>query len=158
MVSKRGGPICKKFTHKIRLSRKRGINFVLGVLTFINQTISFYKHYLIQLQKQVLDDHSEPLKKERSVKNKERKEKLTDEEKDARKERKLGRKRERLEETSSTDHKRRRDGREFFFYDKYIFIKNTYFIFVALSLVLNGDDDQQQQRERDKYHTRVRFP
>lgn len=57
-----------------------------------------------------MDEHNEPSKKERSVKNKERKEKLTDEEKDARKERKLGRKRERLEETSTSEHKRRRDG------------------------------------------------
>ncbi|XP_058986277.1 THO complex subunit 2 [Musca domestica] len=83
-------------------------------------------------KKQNLDDHIEQSKKERGLKSKERKEKLTDEEKDARKERKLGRKRERLEETSTSEHKRRRD-------------------------VQNGDDDLQQ-RERDKYHARDKSP
>lgn len=44
------------------------------------------------------------------MKNKERKERLTEEEKDARKERKLGRKRERMEENPINEHKRRREG------------------------------------------------
>lgn len=49
--------------------------------------------------------------RERIPKTKERnKEKPVDEEKDSRKERKLGRKRERLEENPSTEHKRRREG------------------------------------------------
>lgn len=59
----------------------------------------------------MIEEPAENLKKERSSKAKERKEKMTEEEKDARKERKLGRKRERLEDNSNTDHKRRRDGK-----------------------------------------------
>uniref|UniRef100_A0A1A9YUH8 THO complex subunit 2 n=1 Tax=Glossina morsitans morsitans TaxID=37546 RepID=A0A1A9YUH8_GLOMM len=83
-----------------------------------------------QQQQQLVDDHSEPTKKERSLKTKERKEKMTEEEKDARKERRLGRKRERLEETSTSTSKRRN--------------------------IQNGDDEMRT--ERDKYHQREKSP
>ncbi|XP_034472414.1 THO complex subunit 2 [Drosophila innubila] len=64
------------------------------------------------------------VKKARGLKTKERnKDKLSDEERDARKDRKLGRKRDRNEESSSSDHKRRREAQ-------------------------NGDDDL---RERDRH-------
>ncbi|XP_017047454.1 THO complex subunit 2 [Drosophila ficusphila] len=50
------------------------------------------------------------VKKARGIKTKERnKDKLSDEERDARKDRKLGRKRDRTEETNSNEHKRRRE-------------------------------------------------
>lgn len=94
----------------------------------------------------------ESTKKERAIKNKERKEKLTEEEKDARKERKLGRKRERLEENSNAEHKRRREGKYYINQKYFLNVKLKYRYFVDFFLVQNGDDDL---RERDKYHTRV---
>ncbi|XP_033174015.1 THO complex subunit 2 isoform X2 [Drosophila mauritiana] len=51
------------------------------------------------------------VKKARGLKTKERnKDKLSDEERDARKDRKLGRKRDRVDESNSNEHKRRREG------------------------------------------------
>lgn len=78
----------------------------------------------------LIDDIELIKTKDRSMKNKERKEKLTDEEKDARRERKLGRKRERIEENSSSEHKRRRDGKTNkvdYFYFLYLFMNFVIF-------------------------------
>ncbi|KAH8248629.1 hypothetical protein KR032_001611, partial [Drosophila birchii] len=64
------------------------------------------------------------VKKARGIKTKERnKDKLSDEERDARKDRKLGRKRERGEESNSSEHKRRREAQ-------------------------NGEDEQLREREQ----------
>lgn len=64
--------------------------------------------------------------RERNSKTKERnKEKPVDEEKDSRKERKLGRKRERLEEAPTTEHKRRREGIWFFLNSQDTFSKTA---------------------------------
>ncbi|XP_023179884.2 THO complex subunit 2 [Drosophila hydei] len=67
------------------------------------------------------------VKKARGLKTKERnKDKLSDEERDARKDRKLGRKRDRNEESGTSDHKRRREAQ-------------------------NGDEDiRERERHRDK--------
>ncbi|XP_043865213.1 THO complex subunit 2 isoform X1 [Drosophila mojavensis] len=71
------------------------------------------------------------VKKARGLKTKERnKDKLSDEERDARKDRKLGRKRDRNEESSTSDHKRRREAQ-------------------------NGDDDiRERERHREKSRER----
>lgn len=96
---------------------------------------------LTPLQK--VEELVDSVKKARGLKTKERnKDKLSDEERDARKDRKLGRKRDRIEESGGSDHKRRREGETFTIKLLFKTFKNDRFP------AQNGDDDL---RERDRH-------
>jgi len=96
---------------------------------------------------QKVEELVDSVKKARGLKTKERnKDKLSDEERDARKDRKLGRKRDRTEESNSSDHKRRREGETSSLEVVIKRFKNDPFS------AQNGDDDL---RERDRH--RVSF-
>jgi len=98
---------------------------------------------------QKVEELVDSVKKARGLKTKERnKDKLSDEERDARKDRKLGRKRDRNEESSSNDHKRRREGEIRTLEDLIKTFKNERFS------AQNGEDDL---RERDRHRVSFQF-
>lgn len=110
-----------------------------GYVFYIN--ISPININLTPLQK--VEELVDSVKKARGLKTKERnKDKLSDEERDARKDRKLGRKRDRIEESGGSDHKRRREGETFTIKLLFKTFKNDRFP------AQNGDDDL---RERERH-------
>jgi len=92
---------------------------------------------------QKVEELVDSVKKARALKTKERnKDKLSDEERDARKDRKLGRKRDRVDESNSNEHKRRREGERIVIYRIVKTFKSQRF---------TGQNGEEELRDRERH-------